>query len=96
MPTDVLCSKYFCDILITLKQGPKSYNEIKSKLKISPHTLNRRIKELTDYELIKPILVRVEGENRIKYEITDRGKEALPLIEEFIDLSDAMGKLVKR
>jgi DNA-binding HxlR family transcriptional regulator len=95
MSIDLLSHRYLCNVLLELRQSPKSFNEIKERLGISPHTLNRRIKELLKYNLIEAIVVQEKGENRIKYRLTSKAKEIIPLAEEFINLSIKISEKIK-
>jgi DNA-binding HxlR family transcriptional regulator len=77
---------YFCEIVLALRNKPKSFNDILKEAKTSPSSLNRRIKELTKFGLIEPILERIDDENRIKYRLTKKGDTLIGDIAEFIRL----------
>ncbi len=63
-------------------------------INVNPSTLNRRIKELTRYDLIEPIIVRVNEENRIKYKLTKKGEELIKDFEEFVRLSERLERAI--
>lgn len=90
MPMKVVNKSYFCEIIVTLKNQPKSFNDILRDVNISPSTLNRRIKDLTKFNLIEPIIVRVNDENRIKYKLTKKGEA---LISDFVEFCRLYQKL---
>lgn len=90
MSMKIVNKSYFCEIIVTLKNQPKSFNDILRDVKISPSTLNRRIKELTKFDLIEPIIVRVNDENRIKYRLTKKGEV---LIGDFVEFYRLYQKL---
>lgn len=54
---------------------------------VNTHTLNTRIKELLDYELIQHHLVREET-RREWYEPTERGRKVLELLDELANMVD--------
>ncbi len=63
-------------------------------IKINPSTLNRRIKELTRYNLIEPIIVRVNEENRIKYKLTKKSEGLVKDFDEFVKLSERLERAI--
>ncbi len=94
MPMKILGSSYFCEVILTLQDHPKSFNDILRDIKINPSTLNRRIKELTRYDLIEPIIIRVNEENRIKYKLTRKGQQLIKYFDEFVILSERLEKAI--
>lgn len=90
----ILGNSYFCEVVLTLQHQPKSFNEILRDIKINPSTLNRRIKELTRYNLIEPAVVRVNEENRIKYRLTKKGEGLIKDIVEFVRLAERLEKAI--
>ena len=90
----VVNKSYFCEIVLALKNQPKSFNDILSDVKISPSTLNRRIKELTKFGLIEPIIVRVNDENRIKYKMTKKGEALIGDITYFVRLYEKLDEAI--
>jgi len=95
MLLDILKRKHFCDVFLLIKDESKSFNEIQKKLNMYPDTLNRRIKELIGYDLIESVVIHVEGRDRIKYQLTKKGKDMLPEIEEFVRLSKKIEDEIK-
>ena len=77
---------YFCEIILVLKNKPKSFNDILKVVKASPSSLNRRIKELRKFGMIEPILETIDDENRIKYRLTKKGDALIGDIAEFVRL----------
>ncbi len=94
MPMKILDTSYFCEVVLTLQHQPKSFNDILRDIKINPSTLNRRIKELTRYNLIEPIVVRVNEENRIKYRLTKKGEGLIKDFAEFVRLSERLERAI--
>lgn len=94
MPMKILGNSYFCEVILTLQHHPKSFNDILREIKINPSTLNRRIKELTRYNLIEPIIIRANEENRIKYKLTRKGEELIKYFDEFVGLSERLEKAI--
>ncbi len=94
MPVKILNGSYFCEVVLTLQHQPKSFNDILRDIKINPSTLNRRIKELTRYNLIEPIIVRVNEENRIKYKLTKKGEGLIKDFDEFVRLSERLERAI--
>ncbi len=94
MLLEILGRSYFCEILLTLQHQSKSFNDILRDIKTSPSTLNRRIKELTHYNLIEPIVIRVNDENRIKYRLTKKGEVLIKDLAEFIRLANKLEEAI--
>ena len=94
MLLEILGRSYFCDILLTLQHQPKSFNDILRDIKVSSSTLNRRIKELTSYNLIEPIVIRVNDENRIKYRLTKKGYLLIKELIEFTRLANKLEEVI--
>jgi DNA-binding HxlR family transcriptional regulator len=94
MPMRIVNKSYFCEIILGLKNQPKSFNDIIYDVKISPSTLNRRIKELTKFGLIEPIIERVNDENRIKYRLTRKGNALIGDISEYVKLYEKLDELI--
>ncbi len=90
----VVNKSYFCEIILALKNHPRSFNDILYDIKINPSTLNRRIKELTKFGLIEPIIVRVNEENRIKYKLTKKGEALIGDFAEFVRLYEKLDESI--
>jgi DNA-binding HxlR family transcriptional regulator len=54
---------------------------------VNTHTLNTRLKELMEYDLIQHHMVREET-RREWYEATERGQKVLKLLDELADMVD--------
>ena len=85
---EIIDRKYLADVILALKQKPKSFNELLKELKTSPDTIGRRIKDLAKYGVIEPTIITVKERSRIKYQLTKKGREILPKVEEFLLLSE--------
>ena len=83
----IVCKAWFCEIFVALKEGAKSFNDIRREMRISTTSLSRRLRDLEDLTLIKSVVVDEDGK-KIKYKLTGKGKKILPSIEEFVKLSD--------
>jgi len=94
MQMKILDASYFCEVVLTLRHQPKSFNDIMRDIKINPSTLNRRMKELTRYNLIEPIIVRANEENRIKYKLTKKGEGLIKDFDEFVRLSEQLERAI--
>lgn len=90
MSLEILGRSYFCEIVISLRNQPKSFNDILREIKISPSTLNRRIKELANYRLIEHVVIRENEENRIKYRLTKRGDGLIKDLVDFVKLANKL------
>ncbi len=85
-----LYKRHFVEILLLLNQSPKSFNELLKTLNAYPDTLSRRLKEMQSLNLI----TQVEMDGKIKYNLTDKGKKLIPLIEDFLKLIKEIEKLI--
>lgn len=76
---------HFVEILIALKQGPKSYREIWRGLGRPPaEAFDKRMRELRKYHLIE----RKETEEAVtKYALTSKGRELLPSLAQLAELA---------
>lgn len=90
----ILGTSYFSEVILTLQHQQKSFNDILRDIKINPSTLNRRIKELTRYNLIEPIVVRVNEENRIKYRLTKKGEGLIKDFADFVRLAERLERAI--
>lgn len=54
---------------------------------VNTHTLNTRLKELLEYDLIEHHVIR-EGTRKEWYEPTERGKRVLTLLSELATMAD--------
>src|SRR5659263_527255 len=94
MPMKIVNKTYFCEIVLAFRNKPKSFNDILRDIKISPSSLNRRIKELAKYGLIEPILEIIEDEKRIKYRLTKKGDALIGDIAEFVRLYEKLDQSI--
>jgi len=69
------------DILFQLDKAPKSFNELKKALRLSPNTLSDRLKEARKLALIKEELAREDGRAKIKYVLSEEGKKTVKKFE---------------
>ncbi len=81
------------EILCELEEGGKSFNEF--ELDISPNTLSSRLKEALDLGLIEQRICR-EDRTRVKYYLTDMGKELLKAIKSIKDNYFKLKEDIKR
>ncbi len=81
------------EILCELEEGGKSFNEF--ELDISPNTLSSRLKEALDLGLIEQRICR-EDRTRVKYYLTDIGKELLKAIKPIKDNYFKLKEDIKR
>ncbi len=82
----MLGSKATRKILQFLEMEEKArYKELQEF--VNTHTLNTRIKELLDYNLIQHHLVR-EDTRKEWYEPTERGRKVLELLDELANMVD--------
>lgn len=85
----------FIDIMVSLAQGPMTFNELRRKLKISPSTLSRRISEMEKYKLVS-IIISKDDKKRIKYTLTEKGEETIPLIKKWVLLSNEIDTKIRQ
>lgn len=95
MAFDILDRKYFPEIVVALKAGPLSFNDLQRKLRISPNTIGRRVKELKKFGLIEPTLDQTGARTKVKYRLTQKGKEAAQSIEQFLALGEEAERKIK-
>lgn len=85
------------DILFKLAEKEKSFNELEEALGLSPNTVLLRLREAQSLELIKEELFKDSGRSKIKYTLTDTGKELLNSLktvkEDYLNLRKDVGKL---
>ena len=90
MQHTLLYKKHFCDILVSLEHEPKSFNKLEKIVGAYPDTLNKRLKEMVKCDLVEPIIYVVDGKNRIKHRLTQKGQQLIPKLKEFIKLSEEL------
>lgn len=89
--------KGFIDILIMLRDGKKSFNELKS-LPFSPSTILTRLREGQKRGWIREDLsTDTDRRSKIAYGLTEAGKDALsvfdPVIDKYLELRKELEKL---
>ncbi|HID43653.1 MAG TPA: ArsR family transcriptional regulator [Archaeoglobaceae archaeon] len=87
---DYICRKHFAEILILLDKAPMSFNELLKTLNAYPDTLTRRLKEMGSAGLITGI--KMEG--KLRYELTDNGKEAVKLLKDLQKILDGLDEII--
>jgi DNA-binding HxlR family transcriptional regulator len=83
MHLKLLYKKHFCDILILLERAPMSFNELEKTVGAYSDTLNKRLKEMLQYDLVELTVDVVGGKNRIKHRLTGKGDKLMPQVKEF-------------
>lgn len=68
-------------VLRYLFDGSKGFNELQRLTKLSSKTLSSTLKDLEENEIIRRIVVS-DRPFRVKYELTEKGKELKPLFQE--------------
>ncbi len=91
----IVNKSYFCEIILVLKNQPKSFNDILYDIKMNPSSLNRRLKELTKFDLIEPIIVKVNDGHRIKYKLTKKGEALIGDFADFVRLYEKLDEAIK-
>ena len=84
-----LCKQHFIEIILLLRESPKSFNELLKLLNAYPDTLNRRMKELSEMGLISQI-----QENKIKYKLTEKGLQVAELLEDLLKITEKLREIV--
>ncbi len=78
---DVIGAKWTAVLVHDLSEGPRRFSDLERALPgISPRTLSERLRALEQ----ERIVVResyAESPPRVEYELTDKGKALLPIIE---------------
>ena len=77
-----LCRKHFIEIILLLKESPKSFNELLKILNVYPDTLNRRMKELSRMGII----IQIEDGGKIKYKLTEKGLQIAELLGDLLEI----------
>jgi DNA-binding HxlR family transcriptional regulator len=69
-----------CTILFTLEMKPMKFSELMFATKLNPGVVDRHLKCLVDLRIIE------RKEN--KYQLTETGRNLIPVIEEFLNIMD--------
>jgi len=87
---DFILNKGSLDIIYILANGPKSFDELKRLLKLSPNTILSRVREAQTLGIIEQKLLEetkgksideMKGRSKIKYVLTKRGEKILEVSE---------------
>jgi DNA-binding HxlR family transcriptional regulator len=78
---EIIGAKWTALLVHDLSEGPRRFSQLeRSCVGISPRTLSERLRALEDEEIV----VRrsyPESPPRVEYELTDKGKALLPIID---------------
>ncbi|MGH3112815.1 MAG: winged helix-turn-helix transcriptional regulator [Gaiellaceae bacterium] len=76
---EIIGSKWTAVIVHDLSEGPRRFSELERSCPgISPRTLSERLRALEQERFI----VKRSAARRVEYELTDKGKALLPIIDE--------------
>jgi DNA-binding HxlR family transcriptional regulator len=76
---DIIGSKWTAVIVHDLSEGSRRFSELERSCPgISPRTLSERLRILEQDGLLE----RRSGRRRVEYELTDKGRALLPIIDE--------------
>src|SRR5918999_6504499 len=79
---DIICGKWTILVIRDLSEGRTRFCELERSLAgISPRTLSLRLKELEEEGVVER-RTYPEVPPRVEYELTDKGRALLPLIED--------------
>jgi len=76
-----LCKQHFIEIILLLKESPKSFNELQKILNAYPDTLNRRLKEMSEMG----ITIQIK-DDKVKYKLTEKEIEVATILDELIEI----------
>jgi len=84
-PKPLISRKGAIDILIELKDGHKTFTNLK-ELRLSPNTIVRRLREMQEAGLVEPILTSSGKARRmrIEYRLTKEGEQAIKNMEKVL------------
>jgi DNA-binding HxlR family transcriptional regulator len=88
----ILNRKYFPEILLAFKDGPKSFNDLQRAFEVNPSTLSRRINDLKQLNLIEPIVIKRQNRSIIQYQLTNKGKRILANVLQLLELAKEIEK----
>ena len=75
---DFIINRGSLDILYILEDGPKSFDEFKPQLKLSPNTIVSRLRTAQSLGIIEQKLIgETKGRSKIKYDLTKKGEKIL-------------------
>lgn len=91
----VIGSRWTIGIVRDLSQGPRRPSELSRSLgKISAKTLTQRLRDLEEWGLVRRTAYQ-EIPPRVEYELTERGKDLLFVLEALRDLGESWQKSLK-
>ena len=80
--TEILGAKWTALLIHDLSEGPRRFSALRVACPgISPRTLSERLRELEQAELVTRRSY-AEAPPRVEYELTDKGRGLLPIIDE--------------
>lgn len=82
-----LSKRWTIFILLKLIQGPCRFSEMTSDISISGRLLSERLKDMEAWGLVKRNIYN-EMPVRIEYELTEKGRATLPILEAIREYSD--------
>jgi DNA-binding HxlR family transcriptional regulator len=79
---DVICAKWTLLVIRDLAAGRSRFCQLERSLEgISPRTLSLRLRELEEHGIVER-RTYPEVPPRVEYELTDKGRALLPLLED--------------
>ena len=79
---EIIGAKWTALLLHDLSEGPRRFSELEHSCPgISPRTLSERLRALEDEDIVERRSY-AESPPRVEYELTDKGRALLPIIEE--------------
>jgi DNA-binding HxlR family transcriptional regulator len=79
---EILGAKWTALLVHDLSEGPRRFCELEHSCPgISPRTLSERLRALEDSEIVSRRSFQ-ESPPRVEYELTEKGRALLPIIEE--------------
>jgi DNA-binding HxlR family transcriptional regulator len=78
---EIIGAKWTALLVHDLSEGPRRFSELEhSCAGISPRTLSERLRALEDEEIVERRSY-AESPPRVEYELTDKGRSLLPIID---------------
>ena len=87
-----LCKQHFIEIILLLRESPKSFNELLKLLNAYPDTLNRRLKELSEMNII----LQVQESEKLKYKLTQKGFQVAEVLEDLLEIIEKLKKIIEK
>jgi DNA-binding HxlR family transcriptional regulator len=94
----LLGHKGLLDVLLALKEGRKTFGELKSILRMSPTTVLRRVRESQDHGWVEQGISPVRGQKpRIDYALTEDGlrlfMQCSSIVDRYVQLREELANL---